>query len=195
MTKLGWAILAGIVLGLLAFGSMLSFGAADSPSPLARVKARVERPVMRDGALVVPVAGVARGALRDDWGDPRDGGARPHQGLDIVAPGGTPVLATAAGTIEKLFDSKAGGVTVYVRSPDRGWSYYYAHLSGYAPGVREGLRVAAGDPIGYVGDTGNAGVGNTHLHLGISRMRAGDRWWQGTPVDPYPLLARSEAAR
>lgn len=140
-------------------------------------------------ALAVPVAGVSRAMLSDNWGDPRDNGLREHHGTDIMAPAGRPVTAAAPGTVEKLFRSNAGGITAYVRSPDRRWSYYYAHLGGYAPGLREGLTVRTGDPIGYVGDTGNAGPGNYHLHFGLSRMAPGDGWWQGTPVDPYPSLA------
>ncbi|MEG8021964.1 M23 family metallopeptidase [Sphingomonas aerolata] len=97
--------------------------------------------------------------------------------------------------IEKLFQSALGGITVYVRSPDRRWTYYYAHLAGYAPGVREGMAVAAGDRLGYVGDTGDAGAGNYHLHFGVSRMQPGQRWWQGEEVNPYPLLARARPSR
>ena len=78
-----------------------------------------------------------------------------------MAPRGTPVLAAAGGTVEKLFESERGGHTLYVRSPDGRWIYYYAHLDAYAPGVREGRRCAPGEPIGYVGDTGNAGRGRS----------------------------------
>ena len=195
MTKLGWSILTLIVLAVLVFGSLLSFGPRDGVSPAERVKARLESPVPEGSAMIVPVAGVARAALTDSWGDTRGGGTRGHQGIDIMAPGGTPVVAAAPGRIERLFRSDAGGITLYVRSADRGWSYYYAHLAGYAPGIREGGIVRAGDPIGYVGDTGNAGAGNTHLHFGVSRMRAGDGWWQGEPVDPHPLLAGKRADR
>lgn len=112
-----------------------------------------------------------------------------------MAPGGTPVLAAAAGTIEKLFDSAAGGHTIYVRSTDRRWTFYYAHLAAYAPGLAEGSAVRAGQPIAFVGDTGNAGAGNFHLHFGISRMQPNERWWQGQPVNPYPLLAGSGDGR
>jgi hypothetical protein len=72
----------------------------------------------------------------------RGDGTRAHEALDIPAPGGTPVLAAFSGTVVKLFTSKAGGLTVYVRSGDI--QAYYAHLSGYADGLREGQRVAAG---------------------------------------------------
>lgn len=139
--------------------------------------------------LMMPVQGVDPAQLSDSWGDPRDNGLRVHHGTDIAAPLSTPVVAAAAGRVEKLHWSVAGGMTAYVRSPDRRWSYYYAHLSGYAPGLHEGQLLRAGDPIGYVGDTGNAGVGNYHLHFGLSRMGPHDGWWQGQPVDPYPSLA------
>ena len=194
MTRLGWAILAVILLAAIAFGSMLSFG-SGAPSPVARVKARIEPPAPRGEALMLPVVGVQPRQLVDTWGQTRGGGTRHHRAIDIPAAGGTPVIAAAEGTIEKLFESAAGGTTLYVRSPDRGWSYYYAHLAGYAPGVREGEQVRVGETLGFVGDTGNAGAGNTHLHFGISRMKAGDAWHQGEPVNPYPLLAGERAAR
>jgi murein DD-endopeptidase MepM/ murein hydrolase activator NlpD len=160
-------------------------------APPAAASAPAARP-----ALVVPVAGVDRSQLRRDWGDARGGGARMHQGLDIIAPGGTPVLAAADGTVEKLFYSNGGGgITLYQRSSDGRWTYYYAHLAGYAANIAERQRLRAGQTIGYVGDTGNAGAGNTHLHFGIAAMAPGERWWQGTPVDPYPLLAGARAAR
>lgn len=140
------------------------------------------------GALAVPVAGVTRGAIQDSWGDDRDGGARAHHGTDVIAPAGTPVLAAAPGRVEKLFTSGAGGTTVYIRSPERNWTYYYAHLAGYAPGLHEGQAVAVGDVLGFVGDTGNAGAGNYHLHFGLTRTDPQQHWYQGTDVDPYPYL-------
>ncbi|WP_374137712.1 MULTISPECIES: M23 family metallopeptidase [unclassified Sphingomonas] len=148
-----------------------------------------------DGPLTVPVQGVARTSLASSWGDPRGGGARAHHGIDIAAPMGTLVIAAATGRVEKMAENPAGGSTVYVRSPAGKWSYYYAHLLAYAPGLHEGKMLLPGDPIGYVGDTGNAGAGNYHLHFGLSRMYPGDGWWQGVPVDPYPLLAGSGTGR
>lgn len=112
-----------------------------------------------------------------------------------MAPLGTLVTAAAPGTIEKLFDSAAGGTTLYVRSPQRRVVYYYAHLSGYAPGVHEGQSVRTGQPLGYVGDTGNAGAGNYHLHFGVSLTQPQQRWYQGVDIDPYPLLAAKPAPR
>ena len=192
MSRVGWWILGIIALAIAAFLSMTSFGV--SAARIRESIRAVEPSVVAErgeggGQLVVPVTGVARGSLRDDWGDPREGGTRMHHGTDIPAPARTLVVAAAPGVVEKLFQSARGGTTLYVRSTDRRWTYYYAHLSGYAANVREGLAVRAGDPLGYVGDTGDAGVGNFHLHFGLTRMRADEHWWQGEDVDPYPLLA------
>lgn len=144
---------------------------------------------------IVPVAGVDAASLRSSWGEAR-GGARGHQGLDIIAAAGTPVIAAADGTIEKRYFSKGGGgITLYQRSIGGRWMLYYAHLRGYAPGIAEGRQVHAGETLAYVGDTGNAGTGNFHLHFAMARMAPGEGWWQGTPVDPYPLLAGAPSPR
>lgn len=146
--------------------------------------------------LIVPVAGVDVAQLRSSWGDVRGGGRRGHQGLDVMAPMGAPVVAAADGRVEKLYFSKGGGgITLYQRSGDGRWMYYYAHLRGYAPGIAEGQGVSAGETLAYVGDTGNAGAGNYHLHFAVARMAPGEGWWQGTPVDPYPLLAGGPSPR
>lgn len=195
MTRIGWAFLLAVLLIAGLFASMLSFGPVRSGGTVDEPP--IEQPITSasPGRLAIPVAGYRADLLRSDWGEARDGGERAHRGIDLMAAGGTPVVAAAAGTVEKLFQSDAGGTTLYVRSPDGRWSYYYAHLAGYVAGMREGLRVRAGDPLGFVGDTGNAGAGNTHLHFGVSRMEPGDRWWQGEPVDPYPLLAGRPSRR
>jgi murein DD-endopeptidase MepM/ murein hydrolase activator NlpD len=139
--------------------------------------------------LAIPVAGVKAGDLLDTFTQARAGG-RPHDAIDIMAPHGTPVVAAAPGKVEKLFFSKGGGgITAYVRSPDGLWTYYYAHLQDYAPGLREGEPVKIGEPIGRVGSTGNANPAGPHLHFAIHRMAPGEKWYQGTAVNPYPLLA------
>ncbi|WP_019516628.1 M23 family metallopeptidase [Sphingomonas sp. Mn802worker] len=196
MTRLGAIILLIIVVVGVGFASMLSFGGVPTRVSRSADETVVAPSSASDGAgLSVPVAGVRREALHDSWGEAREGGERGHQGIDIMAPGGTPVIATADGWIEKLFESGRGGTTLYQRSADGRWVYYYAHLAGYASGLREGLRVGRGQLLGYVGDSGNAGAGNYHLHFGLSRMGAGERWWQGESVDPYPLLARPRSGR
>ena len=140
--------------------------------------------------LAIPVVGVKRKDLTDTFTQARAGGARVHDAIDIMAAEGRPVVAAAPGTVEKIFFSDGGGgKTVYVRSDDGKWSYYYAHLSAYAPGLHEGQRVLRGAPIGFVGHTGNANPAGPHLHFAINRMSAGEKWWQGSPINPYPLLA------
>jgi murein DD-endopeptidase MepM/ murein hydrolase activator NlpD len=195
MTKLGWGILIALLLVVGGFLSMLSFGDGRGREGVGERLRRAASFRAAPTALTIPVAGIAPAAIVDSWGDAREGGARAHRGTDIIAPGGTPVLAAADGTVEKLFDSRLGGTTLYIRSSDRRWVYYYAHLSGYAPGIGEGVGVRAGQKIAYVGDTGDAGPGNTHLHFGVQRMRAGEGWWQGRDVNPYPLLAGTAAGR
>ena len=94
------------------------------------------------------------------------------------------------GRVEKLFFCQGGGgITAYVRSADGRWTYYYAHLSAYAPGLPKGSRSKRGAAVGRVGATGNANPAGPHLHFAINRMNPGEKWWQGTPINPYPLLA------
>lgn len=147
------------------------------------------RPVLGPSGLALPVAGVRPGELIDTFTQARAGGARVHDAIDIMAPDGTGVLAAAPGRVEKLFFSEGGGMTAYVRSDDKRWIYYYAHLRGYAPGLAEGKRVARGALIGFVGSTGNAAAAGPHLHFAIHRMEAGESWHEGTAINPYPLLA------
>ena len=140
--------------------------------------------------LAIPVAGVNAKQLTDTFTQARAGGARVHDAIDIMADEGTPVIAATDGTVEKLFFSDGGGgITAYVRSPDQRWTYYYAHLQGYAPGLAEGQKVKRGQVIGRVGHTGNADAAGPHLHFAINQMRAGEKWYQGSPINPYPLLA------
>ncbi|MCL6730648.1 M23 family metallopeptidase [Sphingomonas hankyongi] len=144
--------------------------------------------------LVIPVQGLKADQLTDTYTQARAGGARRHDAIDIMANEGTPVLAAADGTLEKLFYSDGGGgITAYVRSPDGRWSYYYAHLQGYAPGLKEGQQIKRGQFLGRVGHTGNANAEGPHLHFAINRMQQGERWWQGSPINPYPLLAGKKA--
>ncbi len=150
-------------------------------------------PAAELGALIVPVAGVSRGDLRDQFDEPRSGGRR-HQAIDILAARNTPILAASDGTIDKLFTSSAGGLTIYERDPSGGFDLYYAHLESYAPGLHEGDDVQQGQVIGYVGTSGNAPRDVPHLHFTVFRLGPERHWWQGVAVDPYPLLARGGAA-
>lgn len=141
------------------------------------------------GALLIPVAGVTPARLVDTFTAAR-GTDRQHDAIDIMARRGTPVLAAAAGQVEKLhFSEGGGGISLYIRTSDRRWMHYYAHLDRYAPGLVEGQQVPRGALLGFVGSTGNASPDGPHLHFAVNFMAAEDRWWQGTPVNPYPLLA------
>jgi len=152
-------------------------------------------PVAGQNGLIIPVEGIAARSLVDTYRASRGGGSRVHNAIDIMAPRGTPILAAAAGTVERLHNSRLGGITIYIRSEDNQWVHYYAHLDARAPGLAAGARVETGQNIGTVGFTGNASPAGPHLHFAVYRMSAGQRWYQGTPVNPYPLLARSARAR
>jgi murein DD-endopeptidase MepM/ murein hydrolase activator NlpD len=137
--------------------------------------------------LLVPVAGVRPEQLRDTFTDARSEG-RSHDAIDIAAPRGTPVLAATDGRIVKLFQSVQGGITIYQLGTDNRTIYYYAHLERYVEGLKDGYFARRGEVIGYVGDTGNAGAGNYHLHFSVSIVSDPRRYWEGTNINPYPLL-------
>ncbi len=132
--------------------------------------------------VAVPVAGVAARDLRDSWGGPRSGGRR-HEGIDIFAPRGTPVLASTDGVVWRVGTDPLGGLVVWVLGPG-GQMHYYAHLDRYA-NERPGDRVRVGDRIGFVGSTGNARGGPPHLHYGV--------YTSGGAINPFPLLAPTTA--
>ncbi|HEX2081679.1 MAG TPA: M23 family metallopeptidase [Longimicrobium sp.] len=149
----------------------------------------MEAAVLAPGAsLLIPVRGVRPEQLRDSYHDARSGG-RVHNAIDIMAPAGTPVLAAADGTIHRLRTGGLGGITIYQLGQDGRTMYYYAHLQRYAAGIRDGTPVIRGQVIAYVGDTGNAGPGNYHLHFSVGRLRDPSRYWESDNVNPYPLLA------
>jgi peptidoglycan LD-endopeptidase LytH len=137
--------------------------------------------------LIIPVAGIKREELRDTFKDSRSEG-RVHDAIDIMAPVGAPVLAAADGEIARFFDSVKGGITIYQFSRDKKLIYYYAHLQRRADGLQERQFVKQGTVIGYVGDTGNSGAGNYHLHFAIWTVDDPKRYWNGTNINPYPLL-------
>ncbi len=137
--------------------------------------------------LLIPVQGMTTNQLRDTFYDGRSEG-RQHQALDIMAAGGTPVLAAADGKVAKLFQSEKGGITLYQLDSSGLYYYYYAHLQSYADGVVEGKELKRGDVIAYVGDTGNAGAGNFHLHFAVSKPTTTGKWSRGEAINPYPLL-------
>jgi len=164
-----------------------------SPSPTASIPSTAnEASPTLSGAppqLIIPVPGVRPDQLRDTFSDARAEG-RVHDAIDIPAPLGTPVIAAADGTIIKLFHSDRGGTTIYQLSTDGRFVFYYAHLDRYAEGLAEGHVARQGEAIAYVGDTGNAGAGNYHLHFSIALVSDPKKYWQGVNVNPYPLLKR-----
>jgi murein DD-endopeptidase MepM/ murein hydrolase activator NlpD len=128
-------------------------------------------------SLPVPVAGVRPARLADTWGGMRSEGRR-HEGIDIFAQRGTPVLAATEGIVLRVGSNRLGGQVVWVLGPG-GQRHYYAHLDSYGD-VHAGMRIDAGHIVGYVGNTGNAATTPPHLHYGI--------YTAGGAVNPYPYL-------
>jgi murein DD-endopeptidase MepM/ murein hydrolase activator NlpD len=143
-------------------------------------------------SLLIPVEGVAASQLVDTYTQSR-GAGRLHDAIDIMAPRGARVLAVADGRIAKLFTSKPGGLTVYQFDTTETLGYYYAHLDSYAPGLAEGQVLKRGDLVGFVGSTGNADPAAPHLHFAVFLLGPDKKWYQGTYVNPYPLLGKPVA--
>jgi murein DD-endopeptidase MepM/ murein hydrolase activator NlpD len=139
--------------------------------------------IRTDPSLAFPVAGVDEGAIRSRWGAPRDGGARRHEGIDVFADRGTPVVAGAAGRVERVRETPIGGRVVWVRADDQPVSLYYAHLDRQL--VEDGDRVSMGDTLGEVGNTGNAVNTPPHLHFGV--------YGRGGATDPEPFVVGRRA--
>lgn len=163
-------------------GSGLWVPGAVSPEPKRSLNSQ---PTTHN--IIVPVQGIDPAALHDNFDQVR-GGGRIHHALDIMAPRGTPVVAAVDGKVRKLFNSRAGGLTVYQYDVAEARVYYYAHLDRYADGLAEGQFIAQGTVIGYVGTTGNSAPDAPHLHFSIETLPPTKEWWKGTPVNPYPLL-------
>lgn len=162
---------------------------AESPPPAAPL-ALTDEEYLERRALMVPVEGVRPEKVPDTYWQPRDGGARTHQAVDILAKRGTPVLSADSGTVLRLSKNTLGGITIYATDPARRFVFYYAHLDGYAPGLFEGKPVAQGEVLGYVGTTGNAPKNTPHLHFQVMRYVDARQWWNGPPFDPRPFLAQ-----
>ncbi|UOS98335.1 M23 family metallopeptidase [Xanthomonas arboricola] len=159
--------------------------AADTPA--APASAASPEAANSGSGLLIPVQGIGSGQLQDTFTDARSEG-RVHDAIDILAPTGTPVIAVADGTVEKLFNSERGGLTVYQFDPNGTYCYYYAHLERYADGLVEKQAIKRGQVIGYVGSTGNADPAAPHLHFEIHRLGPEKQWWKGEVLNPYPVL-------
>ncbi|HET6511195.1 MAG TPA: M23 family metallopeptidase, partial [Candidatus Kapabacteria bacterium] len=126
----------------------------------------------------MPVKGITQKKIENNFGAPRDGGARSHKGIDIFAPSGRELLAVTSGYVQRSYND-LGGNSVYLRG-DNGLTYYYAHLLKYHPSATDGDRVQAGQVVGYVGNSGNAKNTPAHLHFEIKE--------DGRTINPYYTL-------
>ncbi len=168
--------------------------ASENANAATQVTSVAIAPDSANGKLMIPVAGIKREQLRDTFNDSRSQG-RVHNAIDIMAAGGTPVVVCADGEIAKFFDSLRGGITIYQFSADHKFIYYYAHLQKRADNLKEKDFVKQGTVIGYVGDTGDAAPGNTHLHFEIMIPEDPRKYWTGTDISPYPLLKEGIEAK
>lgn len=168
-----------------------------APAATASAPTAAEREYFRENPLMVPVAGVAPGRIRDSFNAPRPGG-RTHRAFDIMAPRRTPVIAASGGRVLAMRENKLGGTTIYVADESGRFVHYYAHLDAYGRGIREGMEVAQGTVLGYVGSTGNASASAPHLHFQVLRVDRNRRdWWNGPAVDvrEFFVLTGREARR
>jgi murein DD-endopeptidase MepM/ murein hydrolase activator NlpD len=168
---------------------------APAPTPTSRVDRAapdatlqyeiVSYVIGRD--MLIPVVGMTSSRLQDTFDQGRDG-ERVHRALDIMAPRGTAVISADDGRILRIGANALGGNIIYATDPLNRVVYYYAHLDGYQPGLAAGATVARGDTLGFVGTTGNAPKDAPHLHFQVMRMPADGKYWDGDPINPYPLF-------
>jgi murein DD-endopeptidase MepM/ murein hydrolase activator NlpD len=159
-------------------GALAAIEEEERQREAAEALERARQEAVERGDIVCPVQG---GGLNfvDTWGAARSGG-RTHKGTDMMAATGTPTVAPTNGRVETRGTS-LGGLSWYVYG-DNGHTYYGTHLSAY--GEHDGVHVAAGTVIGYVGHSGNASASAPHLHFEFHPNG-------GSPVNPYPLLDRA----
>lgn len=131
-----------------------------------------------DARLAMPLENISTRQIADTWQASR-GADRKHEGQDIFAPRGTPVLSATSGYVYRIGENSLGGQTVSVIGAG-GRIYYYAHLDSYARGLKVGDRVSTRTVLGYVGTTGNAQGTPPHLHFGVYTTTGA--------INPLPLL-------
>ena len=165
----------------------IPLGVGTPSSSVTPVVLPADLDTLRREGLMIPVAGVAAKDLIDSFNDKR-GTSRTHNALDIMAARNTPVVAAVSGSVVKLHNSAAGGLTIYASDPSSRFVMMYGHLDSYRPGLKEGERITRGQIIGFVGSTGNANVMAPHLHFQITRNENLKEWWKGTPVNPFPVF-------
>lgn len=168
--------------GFALFCMLFLLGAAIGIHPYTRRLLGYARP---PACYVVPVSGVRARDLVSTFGAPRPGG-RKHKGVDIFADRGTAVLSATDGVVWKVGRNRLGGNVVWVFG--EGLSlYYYAHLDAWAPGLGKGDHVRAGEPLGAIGNSGNARTTPTHLHFSVSRLSL---MGHKRSVDPAAVLSQ-----
>ena len=188
LTSAVWIVAGGTIMQHAGIASGFAGRAVTAPAAPAPAPPPPPARPLAGAKLVIPVQGKLPRDLTDTFTAARSGG-RVHDAIDIMAAEGTPVIAAAPGKVEKLFLSKPGGMTIYVRSPDGRMIYYYAHLRDYTPGLAEGQQVIAGQRLGSVGHTGNASPDGPHLHFAVMSTDPQSKWWQpSTALNPYPML-------
>ncbi|MGB3342737.1 MAG: M23 family metallopeptidase [Aequorivita sp.] len=129
-----------------------------------------------------PISGGENKNIKSFWADPRDSGSRSHEGIDIFADRGTPVIAVTNGKISDVGNGGLGGKQVWLRDQSFNNTVYYAHLDSIA--VSKGKRVKTGDTLGFVGNTGNAETLPPHLHFGIYKSKGA--------INPFPYIRKTE---
>ena len=173
--------LTGLIVFVLVVVLVFITGAGDSIARGVTFYARVVKLYTQtpEARISMPLAQISRNQIANTWHAAR-GADRLHEGQDIFAPKGTPILSATRGLVYKIGENSLGGQTVSIMGAG-GRVYYYAHLDAYAPNLAEGDFVTPQTVVGFVGTTGNAQGTPPHLHFGI--------YTSSGPIDPLPLLA------
>lgn len=181
----------GVLIVLTPLAACFSGPVKTDPVPEVTAPAEQLTPeaALAARSLIIPVEGVDPSRVRDSYTAAR--GGRTHDAVDIMASRGTPVLAADSGTILRLRQNEAGGITIYQLDPGERFVYYYAHLDRYQDGLAEGMKVRQGDVLGFVGTTGNAPKNLPHLHFQVMLYRGHGQYWGGEPINPHPYLTRA----
>lgn len=165
---------------------IITYETTDDIPLVLRIQVPLEQPAKEfslrlstQPLLKFPVAGKSAQHIISFWGAARGGGARSHEGIDVSAPRGTPLIASVSGLITNVGVNNLGGNVVSLSADRLNISLYYAHLDQQL--VQSGQQVQAGDTLGTVGNTGNAITTAPHLHFGIYRRSSG-------PINPLTFV-------
>jgi murein DD-endopeptidase MepM/ murein hydrolase activator NlpD len=156
-----------------------------APDPITPAEIQSDLAELRRKKLRLPLDNADIEKVKGDFYLGRVG--HTHHAVDLVAPRNTPIHAVEDGTIERLFESKNGGLTIYQKDNSGRYVYYYAHLERYDENIHQGDKVKTGQVIGYVGTSGNAPPTTPHLHFAISKIGPQDTVFRGTALDPYEV--------